>query len=80
MPAEWVTLSGRALYAAQEHHAEVRGVWRMRWHDGVTADMRIVDRGLYYDILYVPPYDRAGKRLEMELQCSEGVVVEREPA
>jgi SPP1 family predicted phage head-tail adaptor len=73
VPAEWVTLSGRALFAAQEHNSEVRGIWRMRWRDGVTPKMRIVDRGLFYDILWVPPYDKQGKRVEMALECSEGL-------
>lgn len=74
VPAEWVTLSGRALFAAQEHNAEVRGIWRMRWHT-VTEKMRIVDDGKYYDVLFAPPYDKQGKRREMELECSEGVVI-----
>lgn len=71
--AEWVTLSGRALFAAQEHHAEVRGTWRIRWRDGITAQMRVVHDGLYYNILWVPPYDRSGKRWQMDLECAEGV-------
>lgn len=73
LPAEWVTLTGRALFAAQEHHAEVRGIWRIRWMDGITEKMRVVDNGLYYDILWVPPYDRKGRHAEMELECSQGV-------
>lgn len=71
--AEWVTLSGRALFAAQEHHAEVRGTWRIRWRDGITAQMRVVHDGLYYNILWVPPYDKSGKRWQMDLECAEGV-------
>lgn len=71
--AEWVKLSGRALLAAQEHHAEVLGTWRIRWRAAVTAKMRIVHNGLYYNILWVPPYDRAGKQWAMDLECAEGV-------
>lgn len=70
--AEWVTLTGRALFAAQEHHAEVKGVWRIRWRDGITAKMRVVHGGLYYNILWVPPYDRAGKQAQLDLECAEG--------
>lgn len=72
--AEWITLSGAALFAAQEHHSEVRGIWRIRWRDSVTAEMRIVHGGLYYDILYVPPYDKQGRKWAMDLECKQGVV------
>ena len=71
--AEWVTLSGRALFAAQEHHAEVRGIWRIDWRAGITAKMRIVHGGLYYNILWVPPYDKTGRKWQMDLECAEGV-------
>ena len=70
--AEWVTLSGSALFAAQQHHSEVRGIWRIRWRDGVTARMRIVHNSLYYNVLWVPPFDRAGRKWQMDLECSEG--------
>lgn len=72
--AEWQTLSGNALFAAQQHHAEVRGIWRIRWRSDITAKMRIVHGGLYYQILFVPPFDKMRKRVEMDLECSEGVV------
>lgn len=71
--AEWATLSGNALFAAQQQHAEVRGVWRIRWRDGITAKMRVVHNGLYYNILFVPPFDKQGRNWLMELQCSQGV-------
>lgn len=71
--AEWVTLSGRALFAAQEHHAEVKGIWRMDWRDSITDKMRIVHNGLYYDILWVPPFDKSGKKHQLDLECTQGV-------
>lgn len=71
--AEWVTLTGRALFAAQEHHAEVRGIWRIRWREGITAKMRVVHAGLIYNILWVPPYDKRGREWQMDLECTEGV-------
>lgn len=71
--AEWVGLSGSALFAAQQHHSDVRGVWRVRWRDGITARMRIVHNSLNYDILWVPPVDRSGRKWQMDLECSEGV-------
>jgi SPP1 family predicted phage head-tail adaptor len=73
LPAEWITLSGNALFAAQQHHSEVRGIWRIRWKDGVTNRMRIVHNGLYYNILFVPPFDKSGKSWQMDLEVSQGV-------
>jgi head-tail adaptor len=67
--AEWVTLRGNT-----EHHPEVRGIWRIRWRDGITAGMRVVHGSRYYDILFVPPYDRDGRRIQLDLECSEGVI------
>lgn len=71
--AEWQPLSGSALFAAQQHHSEVRGIWRIRWRSTITDQMRIVHNGLYYNILWVPPLDRKGFKHEMELECAEGV-------
>lgn len=71
--AEWIPLSGNALFAAQAHHAQVRGIWRIRWRSSVTPSMRVVHNGLYYDILWVPPVDRAGRLWQMDLECAEGV-------
>lgn len=71
--AEWVTLRGAALFAAQEQRSEVRGIWRIRWREGITSKMRIVQNGLYYDIAFVPPFDRNGKKLEMDLEVTEGM-------
>jgi len=73
--AEWRTLRGNELFASQEHHPEVRGIWAMRWREDLdlTAKMRIVHDGLTYNILYVPPYGRSGKRDVMEIDCSEGM-------
>jgi SPP1 family predicted phage head-tail adaptor len=71
--AEWITLRGQDRFVAQEHHPETRGLWRIRWRSGITAKMRVVHNGLYYNILFVPPYDRGGKRWHMELECTQGV-------
>ena len=70
---QWVTLNGNALFLAQEHSSEVRGIWRIRWRDGITASMRITHDGLIYNILYVPPYDKSGDKRQMDLEVSEGL-------
>lgn len=66
-------LRGKELYAAQEHRSEATVRIRMRWRDGITAAMRIVHGGLYYNIVWVPVYDRDGKRVELDLLTTQGV-------
>lgn len=58
-------LRGRELYAAQEHHAQVDTRIRMRYRSGIDAKMRVVFRGLVYDILAV--LDSELRRVELEL-------------
>lgn len=71
--AEWRTLSGAELFAAQQHNPRIRGVWKIRWDDRVTSAMRIKDGSRYWEILYVPPYDKRGKQWDMELESAEVV-------
>lgn len=71
--AEIKPLSGRELYAAQEHHAEARVRFNIRWRDSITPQMRVVYGGLYYPIVWVPPVDRDGRKEEMELLTTQGV-------
>lgn len=71
--AEWITLSGNALFAAQQNNPEVRGIWRIRWRSGIAAKMRVVHGGLYYDILFVPPFDKKGIQWDLDLACAQGV-------
>ncbi len=66
-------LRGRELFAAQEHHAEATVRFRIRWRDSITPQMRIVYGGLYYPIVWVPPVDRDGRKVEMELLTTQGV-------
>lgn len=69
--ARWRTLSGSELFAAQQHNPRIRGVWNIRWDDRVTTHMRVRDGSRYWEILYLPPYDRAGRQWDMELECAE---------
>lgn len=73
--AQWITKSGAERFEAQQTVSEVRGVWRIRWRDEITAGMRVVHRGLYYDITFVPPVDRNGQRRDMDLEVSQGVTL-----
>lgn len=64
-------LSGRELYAAQQHHAEVTVRVRLRYREGVLPSMRVVHRGVAYPILYV--INPALKNAELQLMCATGV-------
>lgn len=64
-------LQGRALWAAQERHAEVSVSVRIRYLAGVTAKMRVVFENRYYEIEAV--IDNRERHVEMELLCREGV-------
>lgn len=69
----WATvepLSGRELFAAQEHLAEVSTRVRLRYRDGITAQMRVVFEGRYYNVGAV--IDRELRHRELELLCTEG--------
>lgn len=64
-------LSGRELYAAQQHHAEVTIRIRLRHREGVLPSMRVTHRGVAYPILYV--INPALKNAELQLMCAAGV-------
>lgn len=64
-------LSGRELIAAQQVNSDVSVRVRLRWRDGITAQMRVSFGGRYYEILAV--VDREVRNREIELMCSEGV-------
>lgn len=64
-------LSGRALEAAQARHGEVTAEVRIRYLEGVTDGMRVVDRGKVYAIQYV--LNTKNQYREMVLGCSCGV-------
>lgn len=64
-------LSGRELYAAQQHHSEVTVRIRMRYRDGVLPSMRVLHRGVAYPILY--PINPGMKNAELQLMCATGV-------
>lgn len=64
-------LSGRELYAAQQHHAEVTVRVRLRYRAGIGPSMRVVHRGVAYPVLYV--INPALKDAELQLMCATGV-------
>jgi SPP1 family predicted phage head-tail adaptor len=64
-------LSGRELFAAQEHHSEVETRIRVRYRSDITAKMRVVFNGNYYDIKAV--INSEFRNRELHLLCATGV-------
>lgn len=48
--AEYITTGSRALFAAQQLHSEVSGMFRFRFRPDLDAAMRIVFNGKIYSI------------------------------
>lgn len=71
--AEFVPLSAREFIAAGAEQSEVRARFTIRRRD-VSASMRILHRGLAYDILGVLPDPESGLEY-ITLPVSEGVRV-----
>lgn len=65
-------LSGRELFAAQEHHSDTRVRIRLRYRDDVNAQMRVLHEFKYYEIFSV--IDPELRHREVVLMCSEGVI------
>lgn len=70
--AEIVPMSGREFLAASAEQSEVRGRIVIRYREDVTASMRVVYRGKYYNILAVLPDAESGRE-HLTLMTGEGV-------
>lgn len=70
---EVTPLSGQERYAARRIQAQVTHRVRMRYREGVTASMRIVCGGRFFNIRAVLNRSEAGRWLE--LLAEEGVAV-----
>ena len=46
-------VSGREFYEAAAHQMENTGTFTLRWHDGLTGDMRILFKGAAYEVIQV---------------------------
>lgn len=64
-------LSGRELETAQAVRSEVTHTVVIRYRPGVTAAMRVVYQGRYFNVLSVIDVDTRHK--VMQLLCSEGL-------
>lgn len=64
-------LSGRELVAAQQVHSRVTTRITVRYRPGILPEMRVVHRGIYYNIEAVVPDDQSGFR-HATLLCYSG--------
>lgn len=67
--AAFEPLYGRELFTAEQAGSHVECRFRMRHRDGIESKMRVVYRGVPYEILY--PIDVGGKRKELLLYCKK---------
>lgn len=74
--AEIVPMSAREFREAAAEQSEVRGRIVIRYRDNVDASMRIVHRGMYYNILGVMPDAESGRE-HLTLMTAEGVRLEQ---
>jgi SPP1 family predicted phage head-tail adaptor len=67
--AEVMRLPGREVYASAERNARVPTTWKLRWLDGVTPDMRLINRNKVFNIKSA--IDPTGRREELLVTAEE---------
>lgn len=65
-------LRGREFFAAGQINSEASVKFTIRYRDGVTANMRVLWRGVPH-ALVAEPMDVDGQRVQLELLCSAGI-------
>lgn len=68
--AEKITTGGREFYAAQKLNAETTAVFRVRFTNAITRNMRIVDGARTYEII-APPNNVDGRSKELLIMTRE---------
>lgn len=69
--AEYITTGSRALFAAQQLHSEVTGMFRLRFRADLRPDMRIILKGKVYSISALVNVNEADR--ELNAMVSTGV-------
>ncbi len=64
-------VTGREPFLAQEHLSEVDTKIRIRYRDGITADMRVSFGSRYYNIRAILNFEERNR--ELLLLCSQGL-------
>jgi SPP1 family predicted phage head-tail adaptor len=62
-------LRGKELYAAQQYVSQVDSRIRIRYHAGITPQMRVVWQGRIFEIVYV--VDPELRHITLDLMCRE---------
>lgn len=70
--AEANPVRGREFVAAAQMQADAPMSFRIRWRADITTAMRVLWRGLPYDIV-AEPMDTRGAREELWLHCVGGI-------
>jgi len=69
--AEVNPLRGREFFAAAQMQGEITTRFRIRYRTGLDETMRLVWKGVYYEIK-APPIEVAGGREWIDLMCKAG--------
>lgn len=67
--ASFEPLYGRELMTAEQLGSHIEFRFRIRYRDGIESKMKIIYRGVDYEILY--PIDVGGKHVELLLYCKK---------
>lgn len=62
-------LTGKLFYEAAKSNSETDIIFKCRYFEGITTDMRILYRGDIYKIK-VPPLDLKGKQQELQITAT----------
>lgn len=71
-PAHVLPISGRELIASNTEHSEIRARIEMRYRNDLDHTMRILFRGMIYNIHAILPDNDTGLRW-ITLMCTEGL-------
>jgi SPP1 family predicted phage head-tail adaptor len=69
--AKYEPLRGQEFFSARQNQAATMARFRMHYRADLSKEMRIVFRGLYYEIDSV--IDVGGRRTELEVMTTEGL-------
>ncbi len=70
--AQAIPLRGRDFFAAAQTQSEITTRFRIRYRTGIDETMRVVWKGVLYDIK-APPMEVDGAREWIDLLCKAGV-------
>ncbi len=72
-PAEFKPTGGTESMRGEQLEANVKGIFRVRWRNGYTHQMRVVHSGVNYGILYVNPVEGGRRYIDLMVTASGDV-------